>query len=411
MLQELLNRHFPCNKTSSNSSDTAPKIHQVLNLALSATASDTHLSRIQSWLATQENIIWHSDLLIVESAVNDVEELEWYKVTKAGPVAAIQITTEVLIRQVRATLLNIGILYLGSTWRNFLDKDVKPPYYYDAVDFHLPVTKYYGVDHISMRDAFQPFAAHEYRAWLASEFFNGELHPKRKGHLLIAETILHAFLSDLVSYRRGEFDTAADLLFHSEGFRDMDALPQPLYVQESQLPLLMRTPKIFLDFGQRVGGNYVARDDMMDWTWGLLAHGRYGLHSDAVNATIIVKLNDSTLAAPTDIQTITATFLHSYRGRGSISIEFRVICSLSESPSLSSGSTFGKTKVMDLNWDRQVSVLTVSTVYSKDEDADFSSITTCTGGSTMIPFLVITVLESDPVKKENIVELFSISVY
>ena len=121
LLQELLNLHFPCNKTSSNSSDTAPKIHQVLNLALSATASDTHLSRIQSWLATRENIIWHSDLLIVESAVNDVEELEWYKVTKAGPVAAIQITTEVLIRQVRATLPNIGILYLGSTWRNFLE--------------------------------------------------------------------------------------------------------------------------------------------------------------------------------------------------------------------------------------------------------------------------------------------------
>eukprot|EP00667_Euglena_gracilis_P019894 EG_transcript_21403 len=165
LLEDALNRLFPC-----------PRRHVVVNRCRPASGSDFHATQMGQYMkATGETALQMTDVVIVETTMNDVQELLRRHKHAHNRAGLIQFYTEALVRQLLLLPKRPLLLYLHASWR---DWDSGPPYHNDAAHIHAPVLEYYHVPQVSAMAALQPLHAPAQRDWLAKYYFcDGKAHP------------------------------------------------------------------------------------------------------------------------------------------------------------------------------------------------------------------------------------------
>ncbi|KAJ1459157.1 hypothetical protein M885DRAFT_495699 [Pelagophyceae sp. CCMP2097] len=127
----------------------------------------------------------HADLIIVETATNDVQFENW----RLGlvPEKAVLEQTEILARLLTSIPTKPALLWLGAAWRNF-GVEAKPPYHTCSADAHRSVLRYYDIPQLQMFEAFQPVHSVEAR-WIRQVYYNDCCHPSNLGHKMIASVV------------------------------------------------------------------------------------------------------------------------------------------------------------------------------------------------------------------------------
>lgn len=64
------------------------------------------------------HILWKVDLIIIESSINDIQELDYSKYSKDKD-KGILITNELLIREILSTFSQSLLLYYEASWRDW----------------------------------------------------------------------------------------------------------------------------------------------------------------------------------------------------------------------------------------------------------------------------------------------------
>lgn len=128
-LLKWLTKTFDCSKTGDG--------HQLFNLARTGTASDSFANEMLEEASLHDSVLLKADILIVETASNDISELNSPHGSQAD---GIKYFTEMIIRTVRTFFPQIAIVYLGAAWRchNF---DDEKPYFCSAVNDQLTFNK------------------------------------------------------------------------------------------------------------------------------------------------------------------------------------------------------------------------------------------------------------------------------
>mmetsp|Transcript_60265 Transcript_60265/g.171310 ORF Transcript_60265/g.171310 Transcript_60265/m.171310 type:complete len:517 (+) Transcript_60265:41-1591(+) len=185
-LETWLNRALPC---------AGPGRHKVHSIGVSAVGSDYWTDQILEWKQDTDHILNHADLVVVEAAINDMEVYHDIRADVAGLgyYGKIHFFTELVIRQLLQVPKQPAIIYAELTWRNFESAAQKDGHGDAALD-HLPVLQHYGVDQVSMINAFLPLHTAQKRQWMKSVYFTDCCHPSQLGHKMSAQAIGYALL-------------------------------------------------------------------------------------------------------------------------------------------------------------------------------------------------------------------------
>jgi hypothetical protein len=174
-LQLLLSDRFPCDGGD----------HVVTNAAKRAEGTDYWLSSLGT-NRTLYHEVRTADLVIVESAVNDVLNTR-----------SVNRNTELLIRYFDKMNRNKAMLWVTAGWRGFT-VDAAPPYHLDVEENHAMVLRYYDIPHVSLQASLWPFHSVSMRLWEEQALFNDRIcHISQLGHKMVAQLLLHFFESEV----------------------------------------------------------------------------------------------------------------------------------------------------------------------------------------------------------------------
>ncbi|GIM11717.1 hypothetical protein Vretimale_15150 [Volvox reticuliferus] len=210
LFEHLLNSAFPCKGQ-----------HNINVTSKGATATDYWIDYL---VGQQEVLLADYDLVVVDTAMNDVREL----VMRAGrgaadPDAFIRFHTEILMSLIlqksnrvsevlaatqssactkESTYTRIwtgaAAIWLGTStrrdkiWRGPLPRST------DAVHTQLPVAIAHGIPYISVIDGLGPFSSTASQQWLKNEWYTEpvkDMHPGPWGHQALAKALVH-FLTE-----------------------------------------------------------------------------------------------------------------------------------------------------------------------------------------------------------------------
>jgi hypothetical protein len=109
-LEALFNAHSPTCKPSSNVAK-----HTVINLCQQAVGTNVWVDLVSNWKASKDHPIYLADIIIVETALNDVEELRVSGQVHFGDGdLRIEEETEILIRLLLQLPQRPALVYLGK---------------------------------------------------------------------------------------------------------------------------------------------------------------------------------------------------------------------------------------------------------------------------------------------------------
>ena len=196
VLASLLNDHYPC-----HGSGVAE--HKVSNLCQGGRSSDVWVDLL---LASDPQLrvrLAESDLVIVETAVNDIEELLSRIPAAGSSVPPIRHKTEILLHQLLRAAPHAAIMWLGTSHRGLAWSGDHNHSRGDAVQEHLVVTKHYNIPHVSAVDGLGPFVTQKQQDWFHNVFrTDGCCHLTRAGQRIVSHLVLkfvHLHLLTLMS--------------------------------------------------------------------------------------------------------------------------------------------------------------------------------------------------------------------
>ncbi|GLI61829.1 hypothetical protein VaNZ11_004270 [Volvox africanus] len=197
--------------------------HNITVASKGAIATDFWIDYL---VGRQEVLLADFDLVVVDTAMNDVHELVMHAGRGAAdPNAFIRTQTEILMSMIlqeshRVNDLNdptpssaaactkesnytriwtgVAAIWLGtstrrtSVWRGPLPRTT------DAVHVQLPVAMTHGVPYISIIDGLGPFSSTSSQQWLKNNWYVEpvkDVHPGRWGHQALAKALVH-FLTE-----------------------------------------------------------------------------------------------------------------------------------------------------------------------------------------------------------------------
>ena len=109
--QKLLNQRFPCSDSSG---------HKTHNLARRGMGSEHWISEISNWRRAPNHVIWKADIIIIDTARNDMEETA-------------RSNTEILARLLLSSPQKPLLIWLVVSWA----PRRTPPYHDDVFDRHF----------------------------------------------------------------------------------------------------------------------------------------------------------------------------------------------------------------------------------------------------------------------------------
>lgn len=403
--EKLLNHHFPCNRTIESERFKQPR-HTVVNHCQHAMPTDVF---VQKYLESRA-IGWdekgfgadlkESDLIVVETAVNDIHEGAQHGLHFSDPKIYVKKQTELLILLFQNISSHPSLIYLGSSTRT------KAPFGCssatrngDAVVIHSEITKYYNVPHISLVDGMCPFSDERSIRWFNTYFKADEhSHPSKSGHSLIA-ALLSSFF----------FQHVSDLKFPVYGMDAADPtsstwqlpLPQPL-------PPLYSTPlevkANLLSFPWKVDLfkndiKFLVSSEVVDFAVFEDVHGKPGFIATKTGSSFHLMIPGQNISTHLKMGVITIILMKSFKHMGLMHVTFSIIETKTSAVILSSE------KVIDSMWNTTVSELTVETLeYSvatfhekKLNSNDYSAV------------FRAEVVSATPARIENKVKLMSVS--
>ncbi|KAJ1448585.1 hypothetical protein M885DRAFT_501003 [Pelagophyceae sp. CCMP2097] len=213
----------------------------------------------------------HADLIIVETATNDVQFENW----RLGlvPEKAVLEQTEILARLLTSIPTKPALLWLGTAWRNF-GVEATPPYHTCSADAHRSVLRYYDIPQLQMFEAFQPVHSVEAR-WIRQVYYNDCCHPSNLGHKMIASVV--GFALD-----RGAEPMARSWLETLEAHP-----PPPLFIDERTAAIYFsRHASFTLNLRQPTTG----ASSEYGFTWYEDVPTKPGFIANAVGATTLIRL-------------------------------------------------------------------------------------------------------------------------
>mmetsp|Transcript_68634 Transcript_68634/g.182558 ORF Transcript_68634/g.182558 Transcript_68634/m.182558 type:complete len:410 (-) Transcript_68634:63-1292(-) len=181
-----LNHNFPC---------SGPGGHQVHNLAESASGSDYWSFRIFDLKKNSSSSLWKADLVVVETAVNDIRETQRASTGGEAGDGKIQYFTELMARQLLSAPKRPALIWLTVGAREWWPNS-PPPHHKDATYAHLPVLEYYDIPQISVIHAFLPLTR-DRSEWLKKHYFEDSCcHPSVLGHMMCAQVLGSALMEE-----------------------------------------------------------------------------------------------------------------------------------------------------------------------------------------------------------------------
>jgi hypothetical protein len=263
----LLNQRLPCDGGD----------HKMDNLCVSGAASDYWVTTVAALRSQPAHAIMRADLIVVDTAVNDVEELAKsdndYLVATDPTHRKIKKYCELLLALLRALPLRPSVVWLGSSTRG-------QPWVArgDAAHAHAEVMRHYGAPHVGAVDALGPFDTEEKRRWFTAAFrADACCHASKYAHkvmaLLLAHLIVDVHLADLAApWFAHEFDATR-------------ALPPPLVASASDLRMYLESTPLHVSTASAAAAGVFVKH-ARGWAFGEDRRGKPGLISHNVSDAV-----------------------------------------------------------------------------------------------------------------------------
>eukprot|EP00413_Alexandrium_margalefii_P013544 CAMPEP_0204529074 /NCGR_PEP_ID=MMETSP0661-20131031/9862_1 /ASSEMBLY_ACC=CAM_ASM_000606 /TAXON_ID=109239 /ORGANISM="Alexandrium margalefi, Strain AMGDE01CS-322" /LENGTH=537 /DNA_ID=CAMNT_0051535081 /DNA_START=78 /DNA_END=1691 /DNA_ORIENTATION=+ len=338
-----LNFNFPCSGRDG---------HKVERLTRSNSGSDYWAFRIFDLKNKSGLGLWKADLIVVETANNDVMNSQ--KTSYDGERdARIRYFTELVVRQLLAAPKRPALIWLTAGWRHW-ETNSAPPHHHDATYAHLPVLEYYDIPQVSMLHAFLPFNG-ERLEWLKNHYFADSCcHPSALGHKMCAQILGSTLMEDSAFLDRTRDTKQRHAWFTTEP--DAVELPQAMFSADATTHRLDTSSAETLDLTDphRMDGHVQARSGfefMED------VRGKPGLIAMDVGSEVTIGVAFIPQGGSAELQ---VGMLKSYAGMGVVRVSYAAAPTAGNkcgSPSgIDNGLEFKSAGEIDASWSLRVSI-------------------------------------------------------
>ena len=378
---EDLNRALPCSGGQ----------HTMQNLAESGASSAWWVDTILGSRAAY----YDYDAVLVETALNDVEELAREgRNTKAKDAylkseRVVGKYTEILINMLLNLPKRPAVFYFGASTRLRYNFTVEFGRTADSVHVHVPVTRRYGVPHVSVIDGIGPFlnSVPDKIQWLKGQLdwcCHGTILMHKIGARMLMDLLMSQYWSWQVAPGVMPAYTPRSPLFSTQSELQMycNATPFPLAtIREADVPFRL----VNLSHG------FVSMEDVPN---------KPGLISNVTGSTVVYQLKPQQISNNLKMGVLHVEHLRSYKHMGSFVMEVRSVNSTNGECGDVLTSTLLATKTIDSAWKELVSEVQV-------DEVRFD-----VGGMTdRCLILNVTIVPSSPPREENKVKLVGVVLF
>jgi hypothetical protein len=381
-----MNAALPCKLDGALSS------HKVENVCAGGVSTDVWVERISQSLhedTAMRMILHDADVIMVETSVNDVNEL--VKKTKnndvGDPDLRIKRYTEILINLLLSLPNNPSVIFIGAssrgTWHGAYPRTT------DAVHAQLGVTKKYGLPHISAIDGLGPFNTHVATTWFENVYrVDVCCHVTSFGHRIIAHLAMNLLLQHYWSITNPIMPD-----FYSS-FRKTPLL----HVKQTDIDMFLYSRPLYVS---TIGGADQPHRLSASPGWDSFedVKGKPGLIANQTGARVRFFLNKKDVIYHVNSGVFHITFLKSYQHMGVALVELHAAKQLNgtcRSQSLVAIAT----KIIDCLWEKHVSEVEVDEISFEPN---------ITSGSCLL--ITVTVKPSAPARDENKIKMLGFTVY
>ena len=238
VLATFLNNDYPCQ-------DSGFTEHKVSNLCQGGRSSDVWIDLILARDLQLHAQLANSDIVVVETAVNDIEELLERYPAAGTSVPPVRHKTEILLNQLLWAAPHAALIWLGTSHRGHAWSGDSNQSRGDAVKDHLVVTKHYNIPHVSAVDGLGPFTDEKQQDWFHNVFrTDGCCHLTRVGQRIVSHLVLkliHLHLLTLSSHMSQAWE------------RQAFNVPRPLYLDAEHSKLYRESGTLHASFNDETG--------------------------------------------------------------------------------------------------------------------------------------------------------------
>jgi len=336
-LKRWLDLRFPCSSESG---------HDVQNWGHPAVGSNVHVSKVQE-LAQQDYLpLLHSDWVIVDTAHNDDDQLKHED-------DIIKLYTELLARQLLSVPSHPALVWLVTTW----NLNGRPPYYNSAWHTHEWVLHYYNIPQLSVITPLLPNLTNVATNSAIQKLYKegNSLHPKKNGHKILAQILVHWLLAGCYT---GPPQVASDAIFNQPV-----RLPAPMVASQDDVSKFgLFSNFLHIDFTNDEWKE-ANRFQAHGWMLGEDVPGKPGFLATAVGAKLLLGLNLQ--SSKKTLRSITLGFLSSYENMGTMKVSIKVPRNVSQCERLPevSGEMTQQTETVDCLWSQNLSIHSVHVIH------------------------------------------------
>eukprot|EP00199_Chlamydomonas_sp_CCMP681_P000700 CAMPEP_0119105920 /NCGR_PEP_ID=MMETSP1180-20130426/3752_1 /TAXON_ID=3052 ORGANISM="Chlamydomonas cf sp, Strain CCMP681" /NCGR_SAMPLE_ID=MMETSP1180 /ASSEMBLY_ACC=CAM_ASM_000741 /LENGTH=480 /DNA_ID=CAMNT_0007091101 /DNA_START=685 /DNA_END=2127 /DNA_ORIENTATION=+ len=342
-LQTYLNSDMPCILDGVSSE------HVVQNLAVSGKSTDHWVDATSVALRKKDEMgiaLRSADIVIVETAVNDVNELvrNTKDFEKIAPDLRIKQYTELLVNILLKYPNKPSMIWLGTSSRGVWNGS--RPRTTDAVAAHLPVTQYYSIPHISAVDGMGPLTTQDMIDWFKNVFrVDHCCHVTKCGHQIIAHLVTNLILGHYLSAQQPLFPGQITPSYKKRA---------PLFVSQSEINVYLLSNPLHIvtmnnaDKGHRLTASpgWRAMEDV---------RGKPGFISNHTGDVVVFFLSPKEVVKHVVVGMLHVALLKSYEHMGTMSVEiFRADETNGRCSDDDKKESLGS-QVIDCLWAKQVS--------------------------------------------------------
>mmetsp|Transcript_4421 Transcript_4421/g.8490 ORF Transcript_4421/g.8490 Transcript_4421/m.8490 type:complete len:503 (+) Transcript_4421:47-1555(+) len=276
------------------------------------------------------------DLIILESATNDINELvlheaaspnDWLPAVLPAP-SITERFVEIFVRKAHILLPSTALMSVTAGWRGLMvqggratDPPSQPPYHLDAEDSHLAVLSYYDLPQVSILAALSPLGSLETRTWIQDHIYSDYIcHTNALGHKTMAMLLIHWLETNLAEF---------DIKKNSGVVDHVHASPltlAPLWVNATDMLHFLFPPVLSVDFTLAPGKEpWLAKHasflnievQIGSWRHFEDRPGKFGLIAQSVTAQPL----EFAFESDRNFVLVSVGALHSYEGVGAFKAE------------------------------------------------------------------------------------------
>lgn len=388
-LQAYLNSAMPCILDGVSS-------HIVQNLAMSGKSTDHWVDATSLALREKDELgiaLRSADIVIVETAVNDVNELvkNTKKFVKIAPDLRIKQYTELLVNILLKYPNKPSMIWLGSSSRGVWNGSM--PRTTDAVHSHLSVTQYYSIPHISAVDGTGPFTTRDMIDWFNNVFRADHCcHVTKSGHQIIAHLAANLILGHYLSVQQPLFPGRLTPSYTKRA---------PLFVSQSDINVYLLSNPMHIVTVQNadkvhrltVSPGWRAMEDV---------RGKPGFISNHTGDVVVFFLSPKEVVKHAVVGMLHVALLKSYEHMGTMSVEVFRADAVSDKCSDDGKKESLGSQVIDSLWAKHVSEEEVVEV--KFDAARGKAKQSCL-------LIQVKIIASVPSRPENKIKLLGLVIY